>query len=169
MFKYQVLAKQQMDLLTAKAWFYENNQLEMKVVKLSIQNSIPSEYTRTILLQNFVEKIEQGKQKPKKNSTQNEQSATSLNGLTLGFGDTAATRENLSAGFGDTKPPERFEMFDKAVGCCSRLTDCCCCMCFINTCSKMNDRCAIVMVQLCGALSCLACFECCSLCCGGSD
>uniref|UniRef100_A0A0E0GP04 VWFA domain-containing protein n=1 Tax=Oryza nivara TaxID=4536 RepID=A0A0E0GP04_ORYNI len=165
----KVLAKQQMDLLTAKAWFYENNQLEMKVVKLSIQNSIPSEYTRTILLQNFVEKIEQGKQKPKKNSTQNEQSATSLNGLTLGFGDTAATRENLSAGFGDTKPPERFEMFDKAVGCCSRLTDCCCCMCFINTCSKMNDRCAIVMVQLCGALSCLACFECCSLCCGGSD
>uniref|UniRef100_A0A0E0D1Z0 VWFA domain-containing protein n=1 Tax=Oryza meridionalis TaxID=40149 RepID=A0A0E0D1Z0_9ORYZ len=136
----KVLAKQQMDLLTAKAWFYENNQLERK-----------------------------GKQKPKKNGTQNEQSATSLNGLTLGFGDAAATRENLSAGFGDTKAPERFEMFDKAVGCCSRLTDCCCCMCFINTCSKMNDRCAIVMVQLCGALSCLACFECCSLCCGGSD
>uniref|UniRef100_A0A0E0KEX1 VWFA domain-containing protein n=1 Tax=Oryza punctata TaxID=4537 RepID=A0A0E0KEX1_ORYPU len=165
----KVLAKQQMDLLTAKAWFYENNQLERKVVKLSIQNSIPSEYTRTVLLQTVVEKIEQGKQKPKKNSTQNEQSATSLNGLTLGFGDTAATRENLSAGFGNTKAPERFEMFDKAVGCCSRLADCCCCMCFINTCSKMNDRCAIVMVQFCGALSCLACFECCSLCCGGSD
>uniref|UniRef100_A0A0D9VV52 VWFA domain-containing protein n=1 Tax=Leersia perrieri TaxID=77586 RepID=A0A0D9VV52_9ORYZ len=148
----KVLAKQQMDLLTAKAWFYENNQLERKVEKLSIQNSIPSEFTRTVLLQTVLEKIDpaqQAKQKPKKNSSPNEQSATSLSGLTLGFGDIVATRENLSAGFGDTKPPERFEMFDKAVGCCSRLADCCCCMCFINTCSKMNDRCAIVMVQFC--------------------
>ncbi|KAF0922327.1 hypothetical protein E2562_031819 [Oryza meyeriana var. granulata] len=168
----KVLAKQQMDLLTAKAWFYENNQLERKVVKLSIQNNTPSEYTRTVLLQTIVEKIDQAQQanqKPKKNSSPNDQSATSLNGLTLGFGDIAATRENLSPGFGDTKAPERFEMFEKAVGCCSRLADCCCCMCVINTCSKINDRCAIVMVQFCGALSCLACFECCSLCCGGSD
>jgi hypothetical protein len=41
-------------------------------------------------------------------------------------------------------------------------------MCFINTCSKMNDQCAIVLVQVCAALSFLGCFECCSqLCCGG--
>uniref|UniRef100_J3LPN1 VWFA domain-containing protein n=1 Tax=Oryza brachyantha TaxID=4533 RepID=J3LPN1_ORYBR len=168
----KVLAKQQMDLLTAKAWLYENDQLKRKVAKLSIQNSIPSEYTHTVLLQTILEKIDQaqqGKQKPKKNTSPNEQLATSLNGLSLGFGDVAATRENLSAGFGDTKPPERFEMFEKAVGCCSRLADCCCCMCFINACSKMNDRCAIALAQFCGALSCLACVECCSLCCGGSD
>ena len=77
--------------------------------------------------------------------------------------------ENLTSGFGDTKAPEKFEMFGKAVGgCCSRATDCCCCMCFINTCSKMNDQCAIVLVQICAALSFLGCFECCSqLCCGG--
>ncbi|KAL5217941.1 hypothetical protein ABZP36_018625 [Zizania latifolia] len=168
----KLLAKQQIDLLTAKAWFCENKQLERKVVKLSIQNSIPSEYTHTVLLQTILEKVDQGqqgKQKPKKNSSPNEQSATALNGLTVGFGDTAATRENLTAGFGGIKAPEKFEMFEKAVGCCSRLADCCCCMCLINACSKMNDRCAIVMVQFCGALSCLACFECCTLCCGGSD
>ncbi|KAM0861071.1 hypothetical protein ACQ4PT_046143 [Festuca glaucescens] len=168
----KVLAKQQMDLLTAKAWLSENKQLEQKVAKLSIQNGIPSEYTRTVLLQTVMEKIDpaqQGKQKPKKQSSLDQPSATPLHGLTLGFGNVAATTENLTSGFGDTKAPEKFEMFGKAVGgCCSHAADCCCCMCFINTCSKMNDQCAIVLVQVCTALSFLGCFECCSqLCCGG--
>ncbi|KQK21328.1 hypothetical protein BRADI_1g60207v3 [Brachypodium distachyon] len=170
--EFEVLAKQQVDLLTSKAWLSENKQLEQKVAKLSIQNSIPSEYTRTVLLQTILEKVDpaqQGKQKPKKHGSADESSATPLNGLTLGFGNVAATMENLTSGFGDTKAPDKFEMFGKSVGgCCSRVADCCCCMCFINACSKMNDQCAIVMVQLCAALSFLGCFECCSeLCCGG--
>ncbi|CAM0873292.1 unnamed protein product [Alopecurus aequalis] len=168
----KVLAKQQLDLLTSKAWLSEKNQLEQKVAKLSIQNSMPSEYTQTVLLQTVMEKIDpaqQGKQKPNKHSSPAEPSATPLRGLTLGFGNVAATMENLTSGFGDTKAPEKFEMFGKVVGgCCSRAADCCCCMCFINTCSKMNDQCAIVLVQVCAALSFLGCFECCSqLCCGG--
>ncbi|CAN6306308.1 unnamed protein product [Urochloa humidicola] len=169
----KVLAKQQMDLLTAKAWLLENKELERKVVKLSIQNSLPSEYTRMVLLQTSLDKIDpaqQAKNKPTKQSSLEERSAMPLSGLTLGFGDVAATRENLTTGFGDIKPPEKFEIFDKAVGCCSRMADCFCCMCFIKACSKMNDQCAIVMAQTCAALACLGCFECCSeLCCGGAN
>ncbi|PAN49230.1 hypothetical protein PAHAL_9G435000 [Panicum hallii] len=169
----KVLARQQMDLLTAKAWLLENKELERKVVKLSIQNSLPSEYTRMVLLQTSLDKIDpaqQAKNKPTKKSSPDEQSAMPLRGLTLGFGDVMATRENLTTGFGDIKPPEKFEIFDKAVGCCSRVADCFCCMCFIKACSKMNDQCAIVMAQACAALACLGCFECCSeLCCGGAN
>ncbi|RLN19147.1 uncharacterized protein C2845_PM02G23710 [Panicum miliaceum] len=169
----KVLAKQQMDLLTAKAWLLDNKELERKVVKLSIQNSLPSEYTRMVLLQTSLDKIDpaqQTKNKPTKQSSPDERSAMPLRGLTLGFGDVMATRENLTTGFGDIKPPEKFEIFDKAVGCCSRVADCFCCMCFIKACSKMNDQCAIVMAQACAALACLGCFECCSeLCCGGAN
>nr|XP_034571989.1 inter alpha-trypsin inhibitor, heavy chain 4 isoform X2 [Setaria viridis] len=169
----KVLAKQQMDLLTAKAWLLENKELERKVVKLSIQNSLPSEYTRMVLLQTNLDKIDpaqQAKNKPTKQSSPDERSAMPLRGLTLGFGDVVATRENLTAGFGDIEVHERFEIFDKAVGCCSRMADCFCCMCFIKACSKMNDQCAIVMAQACAAIACLGCFECCSeLCCGGAN
>ncbi|XP_062211501.1 uncharacterized protein LOC133912666 [Phragmites australis] len=169
----KMLARQQMDLLTAKAWLSENKQLERKAVKLSIQNSIPSEYTRMVLLQTSLDKIDpaqQAKKKPTKQSSPDELSAAPLHGLTLGFGDVAATRENLITGFGDIKAREKFEIFQTAAGCCSRMADCCCCMCFINVCSKMNDQCAIVLTQACTALACLGCFECCSaLCCGRAD
>ncbi|XP_066390656.1 uncharacterized protein [Miscanthus floridulus] len=169
----KVLAKQQMDLLTAKAWLMENKELEQKVVKLSRQNSLPSEYTRMVLLQTSLDKIDpaqQAKNKPTKQSSPDELPAMPLGGLALGFGDVAATRENLTTGFGDMKAPEKFVIFEKAVGCCSRVADCCCCMCFIKACSKMNDQCAIVMAQACAALACLGCFECCSeLCCGGPN
>ncbi|CAL4939884.1 unnamed protein product [Urochloa decumbens] len=170
----KVLAKQQMDLLTAKAWLFENKELERKIVKLSIQNSIPSEYTRMVLLQTSLDKIDpaqQAKNKPAKQSRPEERSAMPLRGMTLGFGDVGATRENLTTGFGEIKATERFEVFEKAVaGCCSRVADCVCCMCFIKACSKMNDQCAIVMAQTCAALACLGCFECCSeLCCGGAN
>jgi len=170
----KVLAKQQMDLLTAKAWLMENKELERKVVKLSIQNSLPSEYTRMVLLQTSLDKIDpaqQAKKKPtKQSSSPDELPAMPLGGLAVGFGDVAATTENLTTGFGDMKAAEKFVMLEKAAGCCSRMADCCCCMCFIKACSKMNDQCAIVMAQACAALACLGCFECCSeLCCGGPN
>ncbi|OMO67188.1 von Willebrand factor, type A [Corchorus capsularis] len=47
----RVLARQQIDLLTAQAWLSENKQLEEKVAKLSIQTGNISEYTRMILLE----------------------------------------------------------------------------------------------------------------------
>jgi hypothetical protein len=114
--------------------------------------------------------FDQAKNKPTKQSSPDELPAMPLGGLALGFGDVAATRENLTTGFGDMQATEKFVIFEKAVGCCSRVADCCCCMCLIKACSKMNDQCAIVMAQACAALACLGCFECCSeLCCGGPN
>jgi hypothetical protein len=115
--------------------------------------------------------FDQAKNKPtKQSSSPDELPAMPLGGLAVGFGDVAATTENLTTGFGDMKAAEKFVMLEKAAGCCSRMADCCCCMCFIKACSKMNDQCAIVMAQACAALACLGCFECCSeLCCGGPN
>nr|CAB3500542.1 unnamed protein product [Digitaria exilis] len=114
--------------------------------------------------------LDKAKNKPTKKSSQDERSAMPLRGMTLGFGDVAATRENLTEGFGDIKAPEKFEIFEKAVGCCSRAADCFCCMCFIKACGKLNDQCVIVFTQACAAIACLGCFECCSeLCCGGPN
>ena len=111
------------------------------------------------------------KQEKHKQGKTKDQAIILVHEMKLGFGNVTATAENLPTGFGQLKPPETFYVLNKAVGCCSRLSDCCCCMCFIRTCSKLNDQCVIAMTQLCTALSCFACLECCTgLCCSdGSD
>lgn len=166
----EVLAAQQIALLTAKAWFSADKQLERKVMDLSIQNSVLSEYTRMVVLQTNLGAAQKGKQKTKGHKGSNEPLRIPLHGLKLGFGDKAATRDNLLTGFGEEKPPETLKIFKKAGGCCGRLADCLCCMCCIKACNRMNDQCAIMMAQICAALSCLGCYECCSeVCCGGSE
>lgn len=171
----KVVAKQQIDLLTSQAWFSESKQLEEKVIKRSIQSSIPSEYTDVVLLWEEPENQDGAKQAAKKQNKHKydkikNQPITLVYRVKLGFGNIAATSENLpTAESGETKPSEPSYVFGKAVGCCSRLCDCCCCMCVIRTCSKLNDQCVIVLTQLCTALACLGCFECCAevCCCGG--
>ncbi|KAJ6844963.1 inter alpha-trypsin inhibitor, heavy chain 4-like [Iris pallida] len=166
----KVCAKQQIDLLTAQAWFSGSKQLEDKVVKLSVQTGIPSEYTYMILLEDEEEKqdtLKQPKKDKRKRSKSREQVTIQAHEMTVGFGSIIATAENLPTGYGEPKPPpETFAVLNKAVGCCSSMCDCCCCMCVIKTCSKLNDQCVIALTQLCTALSCFGCFECCSeLCC----
>ncbi|OAY76435.1 Inter alpha-trypsin inhibitor, heavy chain 4 [Ananas comosus] len=170
----KVLVKQQIDLLTAQAWFSESKQLEKKVSNLSIRSSFPSEYTYMILLQTDSEKLDTEKEVKKGESRKlpapDARLPALVRGVNIGFGNIIATRENLPPGFGEAKPPETFEIINKAVNCCGSLADSCCCMCCIKTCSKINDQCFLAITQLCAALSCLACFECCSeLCCSGSD
>jgi len=168
----KVLTTQQINLLTSKAWLSADKQLERKVIKLSIQNGLLSEYTEMVLLETYLDKVDatqKVKQKLKGKKGPDERRIP-LYGLKLGFGDKDATRENLITGFGDVRPEEKSVILKKASGCCSRLADCLCCMCCIKACNRMNDQCAIVMAQVCAALSCLGCYECCSeVCCGGSE
>ncbi|XP_044964947.1 uncharacterized protein LOC123425329 isoform X2 [Hordeum vulgare subsp. vulgare] len=165
-----VFAPQQIALLTAKAWLSADKQLERKVIKLSIENSVLSEYTSMVVLQTNLDAAQKVKQKPKGHKGANEPLRFQLHGLKLGFGDKAATKENLLTGFGEEKPLETLKIFKKAGGCCSRVADCLCCMCCIKACNRMNDQCAIMMAQVCAALSCLGCYECCAeVCCGGSE
>ncbi|KAJ1291847.1 hypothetical protein BS78_02G348400 [Paspalum vaginatum] len=168
----KVLAAQRIDLLTAKAWLTADKQLERKVIKLSVQNSVLSEYTEITLLQTILDKVDATQKVKQKLKGQKgpEEQRIPLHGLKLGFGNKDATRENLTTGFGDMKPPEKSVILQKASGCCSSLADCLCCMCCLKACNRMNDQCAIVMAQLCAALSFLGCYECCAeVCCGGSD
>nr|GMD32156.1 inter-alpha-trypsin inhibitor heavy chain H3-like isoform X1 [Ipomoea batatas] len=46
----KVLAHQQIMMLTAQAWFTEDKELEEKIAKMSVQNSIVSEYTHMALV-----------------------------------------------------------------------------------------------------------------------
>ncbi|KAJ4755351.1 inter-alpha-trypsin inhibitor heavy chain-like protein [Rhynchospora pubera] len=170
----KVFAKQHIDFLTAQAWIYENKQLENKITKLSIQNSIPSEYTRMIMAQKNAVEVDTTKAKKQglnKHTDPNKRLPIIIHGLAIGFGNIIATQENTPTGFSELKPPEALEvMFTKAAGCCSSAADCCCCMCLIRGCSRINDQCFIVFTQLCTALACLGCVECCSaVCCNNGD
>ncbi|KAI8553301.1 hypothetical protein RHMOL_Rhmol05G0004300 [Rhododendron molle] len=178
----KILAKQEIDLLTAQAWFSDDRELQNKVARMSIKSGIISEYTRTIFLETQRGKEDTGltrvpehKQVPSKIEQQKAtdfkgQKTIMLRSLGLGFGNLTATAENLSPGCEEEKLPEAAEIFVKAASnCCGKLCGRCCCMCCIQTCSRMNDQCAIALTQLCGAIACLGCFSCCELCCSGND
>ncbi|KAK1281224.1 hypothetical protein QJS04_geneDACA004889 [Acorus gramineus] len=170
----KVLAMQHIDLLTSQAWFSESELLEEKVTKLSLQYGVPSEYTFMVLLRIDKEKnaTEQAANKIdlQKYGDPKNGKITLIQALRIGFGDVAATIENLPAGYGEAKPPEAAaEVLIKVVSCCNRIADCCCCMCCIQICNQMNDKCVTTLTQLCTALSCFACIECCAAVCCSSD
>ncbi|XVE97879.1 hypothetical protein REPUB_Repub03eG0056800 [Reevesia pubescens] len=173
----RVLARQQIDVLTAQAWFSENKQLEEKIAKLSIQTCNISEYTRMVLLeQNKTDKITESsgarkKGDPHKIVDTEAPEMILLQCLSVGFGDLIATAENIRPGSEEQKLPEVAEIFMKATSnCCGQICNLCCCMSCIQCCSKMNDQCVTTLTQLCAALACFGCLECClQLCCPGRE
>ncbi|KAH0728786.1 hypothetical protein KY290_003489 [Solanum tuberosum] len=161
----RVFARRQIETITANAWFSENNQLEEMVAKLSLQTGVPSEYTNLVLVENLKEK------QTSKLETVDEKASDQLNvkkiiylrALGVGFGNLKATADNLPVEAAEPKLHETSEMvFAAASNLCGKLCDFCCCMCFIQFCSRVSDRCAVTLAQLCTAL---ACFECISFCC----
>ncbi|MCL7049426.1 hypothetical protein MKW94_029225 [Papaver nudicaule] len=172
----RVVAKKQIDLLTAQAWLSQSKELEEKVVQISLQSSVPSEYTRMILSQTEREKQasesvglqEVHKVNLEKLVNPKGHGIILLRSLGYGFGNIKATADNVFPGFGDPLfPDSASDPISKAASnFCAKYCDCCCCMCFIRTCSRVNDQCAIVLTQLCAALSCFGCLNCCvDLCC----
>ncbi|PHT75683.1 hypothetical protein T459_19205 [Capsicum annuum] len=172
----KVLARQQVELLTAQAWLTENKDLEQKIAQTSIQNGVISEYTRMILIETDRGKVvteSTSKRKvstaPKKIEETKLQKRILLQNHGPGFGNCSATVENIPPGATETKP-ETAEILAKAASnCCGKMCDICCCMCCARICSRMNDQCAIVLTQFLGSLACLGCFACCELCCSGND
>ncbi|KAK6914675.1 von Willebrand factor, type A [Dillenia turbinata] len=150
----RVFARREINILTARAWLSESKQIEVKVAKMSLQTGVPSEYACMVLLQG-----EKGKQEKEDSSAQR---GVYLRSLGVGFGNLLATAENLPLGVEKHKPTEPTEIILRAASnCCTRMLDRVCCMCFIKTCSKVNDQCAIVFSQLCTALACFECLNCC--------
>ncbi|OIT21774.1 PREDICTED: uncharacterized protein LOC109218469 isoform X2 [Nicotiana attenuata] len=172
----KVLARQQVELITAQAWLTENKDLEQKIAQTSIQHAVISEYTRMILMETDRGKLVTESTSKRKVSTAAAkieepklEKKILLQNLAVGFGNYSATVENIPPGASETKP-ETAEILAKAASnCCGKMCDICCCMCCIRTCSKMNDQCAIVLTQFLGSLACLGCFACCELCCSGND
>ncbi|KAJ4717760.1 putative Inter-alpha-trypsin inhibitor heavy chain-related [Melia azedarach] len=154
-----LLARRQIDILTAQAWLSESKELEDKVAKMSIQAGVPSEYTYMILLQSGEKASESILLKEKVDSVS--QKYIFLGSLGVGFGNWKATDENIAPG-NDEKSSEATDILVKvASNCCGRLLDRVCCMCFIQACSSMNNQCSIVLSQLCAALACFECISCC--------
>ncbi|XP_071911244.1 uncharacterized protein [Coffea arabica] len=170
---HKVQAKQEIELLTAEAWFAENKELETKIAKLSLQNSVISEFTHLLLLE--TDTVNKKQQVPKKVDPQRAEDPKAQKiivkrNLGVGFGNLTATADNIPPGSDETKPPEAAELIVKAASnCCGKLCDYCCCMCCIKVCSRLNDQCAVVLTQLCGSLACLGCYTCCGACCPGQD
>lgn len=164
----KVLARKQMEAYTALAWLAQNKELEEKVAKISLETGIASEYTHMILLKTEPQDKpsksgrKQGKKKtdPKNEGTKTEK-IKSLHHLGLGFGSVIGTNENIPPGFGP-RPPTQSEMLASMAGdCCADTFSKCCCMCCIQLCSRINNQCSIVLTQLCGAVTCYGCCECC--------
>ncbi|KAI3991883.1 hypothetical protein MKX01_012828 [Papaver californicum] len=172
----RVVAKKQIDLLTAQAWLSQSKEVEEKVAQISIQSSVPSEYTRMILCQTEREMQasesvglqEVHKVNLEKLVDSRGRKIMLLRSLGYGFGNIKATAANVLPGFGD--PLFRDSASDSitkaASTFCAKYCDCCCCMCLIRSCSHVNDQCAVVLTQLVVALTCFGCLECCvDLCC----
>ncbi|KAL7136872.1 hypothetical protein ABFS83_10G058900 [Erythranthe nasuta] len=175
----KIVAKHQIEQLTAQAWYSDNQELKDKIAKMSVLNGIISEHTSMVLLE-----AERGKTKADSTTKQQVSSKSKadqhnkaedskpkrmsvLHNMGLGFGNPIATGDNIPPGCKDTKPPDAAEVFVKAASvCCGRLLNHCCCMCCIQCCSKMNDQCALAFTQLFGALACLGCYACC---CDGNE
>ncbi|CAI9761112.1 unnamed protein product [Fraxinus pennsylvanica] len=170
----RILAKQWIELLTAQAWYSENKDLEEKIAKMSVQNSVVSEYTHMILLETERERkgsestsAQQFSSKADTHKTEDSKSQKIIrvHKLGIGFGNLNATAENTRPGCEEKGPPDAGEIFVKAASnCCGKLFGHCCCMCCIQCCSLINDQCAIALTQLCGALACLGCAACCDAC-----
>ncbi|KAF8026904.1 hypothetical protein BT93_F3408 [Corymbia citriodora subsp. variegata] len=165
---FEVLAKRQIDDLTAQAWFHKSLQLAEKVARISIQSRVPSEYTCMILLETVREKITSDiilevpeKVNFKKMLDLKSQRVILLGSLGKGFGNLTATAKNIPPGVEEKTPDTANVLVKAASNCCGKLLDRICCMCFIRTCSYVNDRCAVALTQLCTGLACFGCIDCC--------
>ncbi|CAN6470028.1 unnamed protein product [Victoria cruziana] len=154
----KVMAKQQIDILTARAWLSGSNELMDQVRKISIQSSIPSELTQMTLLQGKEARVPESKHVK----------TCLVHGLHVGFGDVLATDNNVP-----TLSEEAHESTHSAKGpdCCnmSAFGDCSCRCCgedVGSTFARSMDDCTIAVAQCCAAFACLACFSLCSDLCG---
>ncbi|KAL8230253.1 hypothetical protein R6Q57_000031 [Mikania cordata] len=156
----RVCARREIDALTAHAWLNQNTQLEEKIANMSLQMGVPSEYTRMILVQS--DKVI----KPALDSVLPEEKCSKLENhkmiylrnTSVGFGNLKATLDNLPPGLEEVKVNEPAGIVMQAASSCWGMF---CCKCFMQSCSRMNDQCAITLTQLCTALACFECLNCC--------
>ncbi|KAG2321787.1 hypothetical protein Bca52824_015000 [Brassica carinata] len=175
----KVLARRQIDELTARAWFEDKKELQEKVTRMSIQTGFPSEYTQMVLSlkDNDEEKtmerpvsIKEILRNPSyqihKQMSRNVERTSLLGKQGFGFGNLAATLKNVPPWMEEPKEPEGAEILIRAA---SGVVDRVCCMCCLQCLSRVSDQCTIVFSQICAALACFQCLGCCFEVCGCLD
>ncbi|XP_010471276.1 PREDICTED: inter alpha-trypsin inhibitor, heavy chain 4-like [Camelina sativa] len=176
----KVLARRQIDELTARAWFEDKKELQEKVMRLSIQTGAPSEYTQMVLSlqQDDEEKtmarpvsIKEILRNPPyqihKQMQRNNSFRTSLLGKQgYGFGNIVATLKNVPPWMEEPKEADGAELLIRAA---SGVVDRVCCMCCLQCMSRVSDQCTVVFSQICAALACFQCIGCCFEVCGCLD
>lgn len=146
---------------------------------MSIQTGFPSEYTQMVLSlkDNDVEKtierpvsIKEILRNPScqihKQMSRNIERTSLLGKQGFGFGNLAATLNNLPPWMEEPKEPEGAEILIRAA---SGVVDRVCCMCCLQCLSRVSDQCTIVFSQICAALACFQCLGCCFEVCGCLD
>ncbi|KAI4386921.1 hypothetical protein MLD38_004798 [Melastoma candidum] len=164
----KILAWTQIDSLTAHAWADDDIDAQHKVAQMSIQSGVPSEFTGMILLETNSTKQPKSKlnalkklSSSRKPMELNGQKIVFLGILGKGFGDLIATANNIPPGT-EEKQYDATQLLVKAASAYySKFLDRFCCMCFLRTCSRVNDQCAILASQFCAALACCECIDCC--------
>ncbi|CAD5317012.1 unnamed protein product [Arabidopsis thaliana] len=173
----KVLARRQINELTARAWFEDKKELQEKVMRLSIQTGFPSEYTQMVLSVKHDEEektmarpvsIKEILRNPpyqihKQMQRSNSMRRSLLGKQGYGFGNVAATLKNVPPWMEEPKEVEGTELLIRAA---SGVVDRVCCMCCLQCMSRVSDQCTIVFSQLCAALACFQCIGCCFEVCG---
>ncbi|VVA95058.1 unnamed protein product [Arabis nemorensis] len=177
----KVLARRQIDELTARAWFEDKIELQEKVTRLSIETGFPCEYTQLVLSLKQEEGEEKTITRPvsikeilrnppyqiHKQMTRNSERTSLLGKQGFGFGNVAATLKNVPPWMEEPKEPEGAEVMIRAAsGVVEGVVDRVCCMCCLRCVSRMSDQCTVVFSQLCAALACFQCIGCCFEVCG---
>ncbi|KAK1396958.1 Inter-alpha-trypsin inhibitor heavy chain [Heracleum sosnowskyi] len=107
----EVLAKHQIESYTAESWFSNNIELEKKIAKLSVHNSVITEYTCMILLEEGPEHaktVSAGiKKKEQLCAELDHQKIMLLPKSGFGFGSASATAANTRPGRDEHKLPGR--------------------------------------------------------------
>ncbi|XP_051113803.1 uncharacterized protein LOC127239611 isoform X2 [Andrographis paniculata] len=169
----KMLAKQEVEILTAEAWYSDSQELKKKIADICVRNNLVSEYTDMILLETVRRKTKADKttapNKPKVSSKVADshgveepkpQKILVLRNIGIGFGNLRATAENLYSGTGYQYAALEDE--NGGSSCCRNLCRYCCGMGCIQILSKINDQLAVALTQLCCGFTCWGCFECCS-------
>uniref|UniRef100_A0A803NYC0 VWFA domain-containing protein n=2 Tax=Cannabis sativa TaxID=3483 RepID=A0A803NYC0_CANSA len=126
----KVLARRQIDMLTSHAWLTQSKEIEEKVVKMSKQTGVPSEYNLMVLVHpdkgkkttvSVPTQEVKNKGKQQKVAEMNIERMLSLGTFGMGFGDLAATAANKVM---EEPKAEVTDVLVKTAGkCCSRVID----------------------------------------------
>jgi len=168
----KVFLKQRIDLLTSRAWLEQSKELEQEIIRISTEESMPSAYTTMVAYETTEKKLEEEKDKDKKDVKRGGMSTKTIAALAIGgvavlgvaafvFGDIGASMSNLPIG-GDLGVGM---LFDALSGCGGCIGDCCSSIgsCFGplgGICECIGGVCGDVCGPVCGAIGDVVCSVC---------